>query len=71
MDIKLEVDVGDVALDGPRAEEELVGDLAIAQTGGNQLHHLGLARCQHTSRAAGGRCAVQMLTGRRWTATAR
>ena len=40
MDVDLEVDVGDMALDGTGTEKEEIGDLPVALAGGDVLQHL-------------------------------
>ena len=49
---ELAQDVGDVGLDRPLADEELLGDRATALAGGDVRRHLTLPRCQPTD--AGG-----------------
>ena len=48
-------DVGDVALDGVRAEVERAGDQLVAVAGGDVAQHLELARAERRRRG-GGRC---------------
>src|SRR3954451_22762895 len=55
---ELAVDVGDVRLDGARAEEEPRGDGGVAQPRGEQPQHLRLARREAGgARRGGGRGA--------------
>ena len=46
MDVDLEVDVGDMALDGTGTEKEEIGDLPVALAGGDVLQHLDLTMGQ-------------------------
>src|SRR5918992_2814454 len=52
--------VADVGLDGALPEDQLVGDLAVAQSGPDQREHLALPRGEHVDlrSGAGGRRTV-------------
>ena len=49
VDIGLEVDVGDVALDGAWAQEEGVGNPSVTVAGRDQVEYFAFARCQWLS----------------------
>src|SRR5262249_16643337 len=55
-DVELAVDVAQVRLDGARAEDELVGDLAVRSPGGDERGDLALAGGERRG-GAGGRLA--------------
>ena len=63
--VELRVQVAHVPVDGPLADPELVGDVAIGPPAGEMVQHLELARTETVAGAAG--AAVQICQRRRRT----